>query len=57
MKTILNYINGEWCESSTGETVPVLNPANGEVLAEVTQSTKEDVDRAVQAGKAAHGAW
>ncbi|MFK9094580.1 aldehyde dehydrogenase family protein [Bacillus salipaludis] len=57
MKKILNYINGEWCESSTGKFVPVWNPANGQVLAEVTQSTKEDVDRAVQAAKNAQKSW
>ncbi|MFJ7726915.1 aldehyde dehydrogenase family protein [Neobacillus sp. NPDC097160] len=57
MKKILNYINGEWCESSTGKFVPVLNPANGQVLAEVTQSTKEDVDRAVQAATNAQKSW
>jgi hypothetical protein len=45
MKKVLNFINGEWCESSTGKVAPVLNPATGEVLAEVTQSAKEDVDR------------
>ncbi|WHX98639.1 aldehyde dehydrogenase family protein [Neobacillus sp. DY30] len=57
MKKILNFINGEWCESSTGKYTPVLNPANGKVLAEVTQSTKEDVDRAVQAAKNAQKSW
>jgi alpha-ketoglutaric semialdehyde dehydrogenase len=57
MKKILNYINGEWSESSSGKFVPVLNPANGQVLAEVTQSTKDDVDRAVQAAKTAQKSW
>lgn len=57
MKKILNFINGEWCESSTGKFTPVVNPANGQVLAEVTQSTKEDVDRAVQAAKQAQKSW
>lgn len=57
MKKIVNYINGEWCESSTGKFTSVVNPANGQVLAEVTQSTKEDVDRAVQAAKNAQKSW
>ncbi|MED1467690.1 aldehyde dehydrogenase family protein [Bacillus salipaludis] len=57
MKKILNYINGEWCPSSTGKFTPVLNPANGQVLAEVTQSVQEDVDRAVQAAKRAQKEW
>ncbi len=57
MKKYLNYIDGEWSESSSGKFVEILNPANGEVLGEVTQSTKEDVDRAVQAAKRAQKEW
>lgn len=57
MKKILNFINGEWCESTNGKYTSVVNPANGQVLAEVTQSTKEDVDRAVQAAKQAQKSW
>ncbi|MEH6947057.1 aldehyde dehydrogenase family protein [Bacillus sp. JJ634] len=53
----LNYINGEWVESSSGKFVPVFNPANGEVLGEVTQSTEEDVNRAVKAAKVAQKSW
>ncbi|MFE8697861.1 aldehyde dehydrogenase family protein [Cytobacillus sp. FJAT-53684] len=57
MKQILNYINGEWSESTSGKFTPIVNPANGEVLGEVTQSTKEDVDRAVIAAKTAQKSW
>ena len=57
MKKYLNYIDGEWCESASGEFVDVLNPANGEVLGKVTQSTEEDVNRAVQAAKKAQEQW
>ena len=57
MTKYLNYIDGEWSESSSGKFVEILNPANGEVLGEVTQSTKEDVDRAVQAAKRAQKEW
>ncbi|OCA81628.1 aldehyde dehydrogenase [Bacillus sp. FJAT-27225] len=57
MRKIINYINGEWCEPSTSKFVPVTNPANGEVLSEVAQSSKEDVDHAVRAAKAAQRLW
>ena len=53
VKTVKNYINGEWVEASTNETKEVFNPATGEVIAHVPISTKEDVDRAVQAAKEA----
>lgn len=56
-KKLLNYIDGEWCESSSGKFVDVLNPANGKVLGKVTQSTEKDVDRAVQAAKKAQKEW
>ena len=57
MRQVLNYINGVWCEGSTGEFVAVTNPANGEVLADVTQSTKEDVHLAVESAKEAQKEW
>jgi 1-pyrroline dehydrogenase len=52
-----NLIGGEWVDSSGGETMEVLNPATGEVIAEVPNATAEDVDRAVQAAKKALVEW
>jgi len=57
MKKVLNYINGSWTESSSGKFLPVTNPATGDVLAEVTQSTAAEVDLAVQAAIAAQKSW
>ena len=57
MKTFLNFINGEWREASTGNTVSVINPANGEILGEVVQSSLADLDVAVQAAKIAQKKW
>ncbi len=51
-----NFIAGEWVESDGG-TMEVLNPATGEVIAEVQRSTEADVDRAVAAAKAALPEW
>jgi 1-pyrroline dehydrogenase len=52
-----NLIGGEWVDSAGGETMEVLNPATGEVIAEVPAATAEDVDRAVQAAKKALLEW
>ena len=53
-----NYINGEFRPSSNGKTIDVVNPATEEVIAQVPASTKEDVDAAVQAARAAfEGPW
>src|SRR5436305_13225443 len=52
-----NFVGGEWVEAAGGETMPVLNPATGETIAEVPASTAEDVDPAVQAAKKALPEW
>jgi aminobutyraldehyde dehydrogenase len=51
------FVGGEWVESSSGETMEVLNPATGEVIAEVPRGTAEDVERAVDAAKKAWVEW
>ena len=51
------FVGGEWVESSSGETMEVLNPATGEVIAEVPRGTAEDVERAVSAAKKAWVEW
>ena len=52
-----NLVGGEWVDSAGGETMEVLNPATGEVIAEVPSANAEDVDRAVQAAKQAFVEW
>src|SRR5690625_4018775 len=57
-KTYLNYINGEWAASSNQETISSISPANkNEIVGYVQKSTKEDLDRAVQAAKSAQVEW
>ncbi|MER6915336.1 aldehyde dehydrogenase family protein [Streptomyces sp. NPDC000594] len=45
-------IGGEWTAGS-GTAFPTLNPATGEVIAEVPEATEADVDAAVRAADAA----
>ena len=52
-----NYINDEWVASNTTTFGDVWNPAKGEKIASVPYGTKEDVDKAVQAAKAAFNEW
>ena len=52
-----NLIGGEWVDASSGETMEVLNPSTGEVIAEVPRASAKDVDRAVQAAKRALVEW
>jgi acyl-CoA reductase-like NAD-dependent aldehyde dehydrogenase len=53
----LNLIGGEWVDASSGETMEVLNPSTGEVIAEVPRASAEDVDHAVHAAKKALVEW
>ncbi|SDJ24431.1 CoA-acylating methylmalonate-semialdehyde dehydrogenase [Natribacillus halophilus] len=57
VKATRNSINGEWVDSEGGVTDSVPNPATGEEIATVPISTAADVDRAVEAAKAAYESW
>lgn len=45
------YINGEWIDSTSGETIEVVNPATEEVIGSIAKGNKEDVDKAVEAAE------
>ncbi len=50
-------IAGQWRDSSDGTTLPVDNPANGEVLAHVASATPADGMAALDAAVAAQATW
>jgi phenylacetaldehyde dehydrogenase len=52
-------IGGEWVEAASGKTFATVDPATGEVLAQVAEGEAEDIDRAVKAARKAFdaGAW
>jgi len=52
-----NFIDGEFVDAADGATEEVINPANGEAIAEMPLSTEEDVNRAVAAAKRAFDGW
>jgi len=54
---VLNYIGGQWVNSSSSEFQDVVNPATADVLARVPLSGTEDVDRAVRAAESAMHDW
>ena len=59
VRTYLNYVNGQWVSSASGETFPVYDPSTEEVIAQVASSNAEDTDKAVKAARAAFdsGPW
>jgi alpha-ketoglutaric semialdehyde dehydrogenase len=56
-RTFQNYIGGEWVDAASGETFESTSPATGESIGVFPKSGPEDVDRAVEAAKAAFEDW
>src|SRR5690242_8974951 len=58
VKTYQNLINGQWVDSNSGKTYEDRNPAHpDEVLGNFQSSNAADVERAVEAAKAALPEW
>lgn len=52
------FINGEFQTPDHGNRFQSINPATGEVLAEITESSSQEVEQAVAAARAAYdGEW
>jgi aldehyde dehydrogenase (NAD+) len=56
-KTFKNFIGGEWVDAVSGETFESTSPATGELIGTFPKSGPEDVDRAVEAARAAYEQW
>ncbi len=52
-----NFINGEFVDAISGETLEIINPATGEVIDQVAESSAPDADRVVNAAKTAFEKW
>lgn len=53
-----NFIGNQWLSAVSGETVPVLNPSDGQLYGEIARSGAADIDQAVRAARGAYeGAW
>lgn len=54
---LTNFINGEWVDNEDLQTIPVINPADGQHLAFVPLSSERQVAEAVSAAKEAQKLW
>lgn len=54
---VMNYIGGEFCESSRGQRIDNIGPKDGKIIATIPRSGAEDVIRAVQSAKSAQKNW
>ncbi len=52
-----NFIGGKTVTSSSRETMPVYDPATGDVVREVTLSTAQEVSDAIQVARDAFDSW
>jgi betaine-aldehyde dehydrogenase len=59
MKTLPMFLNGAWVEASAGRTRDILNPANNELLATVTDGSELDAEAAIAHARRAFdtGPW
>jgi acyl-CoA reductase-like NAD-dependent aldehyde dehydrogenase len=48
-----NFVDGREVEAGNGELLEVRNPATGDVIARIPNSTSEDIDRAIKSARAA----
>ena len=52
-----NFIGGDWVAPAQGRYFENVTPINGETLCEVSRSTAEDIEKALDAAHAAKTAW
>ncbi|MEY5100038.1 MAG: hypothetical protein RJA36_2757 [Pseudomonadota bacterium] len=51
------FINGQFVDAESGETLPTLNPHDNSVITEVAMAGQADIDKAVAAAEKALPAW
>ena len=51
------YVNGQWIDADNGETLAVLNPANGQTIAEIAKCGTAETRRAIDAADRAQKTW
>jgi len=58
MTTYRSFINGKWIESSSGKTIPNINPADtNDIIGEAQLCTREEAKSAIEAAYGAFKGW
>ena len=52
-----SYIDGQWVDADSGDTLAVTNPANNETLVEVAKCGTAETRRMIEAAEVAQRAW
>jgi len=51
------FVDGRWVDSDSKETIDVVSPATGELLAKIPSASASDVNRAVESARRAWDGW
>lgn len=51
------YIHGQYINASSGKTFNTVNPANGEVIAQIQIATQDDIQKAVESAQQGQKVW
>jgi succinate-semialdehyde dehydrogenase/glutarate-semialdehyde dehydrogenase len=57
MRTLQNFVGGDWVESTGDSVRSIVSPVTGETLAEAPDASAEDVERATRAAREAQPGW
>lgn len=57
MTKVQLFIDGDWCDSLSGKTIPVINPATEEQIGEVAHAQRKDLELAVNAAARGFQIW
>jgi acyl-CoA reductase-like NAD-dependent aldehyde dehydrogenase len=57
VKTLQNFIGGEWLEATGEEAREIVSPVTGEKLADVPNASEEDIAAAARAAREAQPRW
>jgi len=47
------FVDGEWLDADSGESIPVTNPATGETLGTIPKMGAAETERAIAAAESA----
>jgi len=57
VRTLQNFIGGDWVEATGDSAREIVSPVTGEKLADAPNASQEDVDRAARAAREAQPGW
>jgi acyl-CoA reductase-like NAD-dependent aldehyde dehydrogenase len=57
LRTLQNFIGGDWVEATGEESREIVSPVSGEKLADVPNASEEDIARAARAAREAQRGW